>query len=136
MRRSDVSQFTHSTRMVKRARDLFEQREHGRRRAVDRRQHLGFAASTYPREFGGNGVALIDIREQRALGEKLASTPGVNRNPVTGSQEPNHAEPAACDQENRSGPVALPEQRLAAREPTLWPASEQSLQALVITHHL
>src|ERR1700675_3910698 len=118
--------------MMKRACNLFEQREHGRGRVADRRQHIGFVASADPRGLGRNGVALIDIGKQRAFGEKLATTPGVNRNPVTGGEMPDHAEPAACNQEYRSGRFALPEQRFVAGELAHWPQPEQSLQGLVV----
>src|ERR1700674_4952471 len=117
---------------MKQMRKLFEQREHDRGRLVDRRQHLGFAASSHPRGLGSNGVALVDIRKQRAFSEKLARAPGVNRHPITRGEMADHAEPPPRDQEHGRGALALSKQRLAAGKPTHGPASEQALQALVV----
>ena len=109
---------------MKRVRDLFEQCKHRRGRVADCRQHLGLAAGTNPRGFSGNGVALKDVRKQRTLGEKLARTPGVNCNPITGGKVPNHAQTPAQDQEYRRGRLTLPEQRLVTIKLTLRTMSE------------
>jgi len=116
LRRADIAQFTHRTCTMEQVRNLFEQCEHGRGRVTDQRQHFGFATNADARRLGRDGVALIDIRKQRTLGEKLARSPRVNRHSVTGGEMPNHAEPPAQDVEYRRRWLALSEQRLIAVE--------------------
>jgi hypothetical protein len=122
---------------MKQVRDLFEQREHGGRRVADRRQHLGVAASADPRGLGGNGVAPVDVRKQRAFGEKLARTPGMNRRPILRRRDAEPCGAARARSGTRCGRLALSEQPLAAGELTHLSAPKQSLQALVIEigHH-